>query len=396
MDRARIDTLREGIHDRSPVAGLTHGFYRYPARFSPLFARAAIQAFTEPGDVVLDPFMGGGTTMVEARVADRFGIGVDISSLSVFVTRAKLNQLCEDDLRVVSSWFALLVTRLNLHLPTPRDTRWIDYQDNISSRSTWPIRKLIEMALQEVPELGNRRQERFARAVILKTAQWALDCRSNVPTADEFRCAMLENLRLMACGVRALREAMASKCRISNRQRQRRTTLLNRSAVGIEEEPRVTRYGPPKLVLTSPPYPGVHVVYHRWQVLGRRETPAPFWIANNLDGAGLAHYTFGDRGRKDMSPYYEGVGAAFRSIARVANASTCVVQLVAFADPRKHLPPYLEALQKAGLSEILIPDLANAADGRVWRGVPNRKWYARNRGGIAASKEVVLFHRLAR
>ena len=41
-------------------------------------------------------------------------------------------------------------------------------------------------------------------------------------------------------------------------------------------------------------------------------------------------------------------------------------------------------------------ELANGDDGRVWRGVPNRKWYARNRGEIAASKEVVLFHRLVR
>ena len=50
-----------------PVGGLTHNFYKYPARFSPEFARAAIEAFTEPGDLVLDPYVGGGTTLVEAR-----------------------------------------------------------------------------------------------------------------------------------------------------------------------------------------------------------------------------------------------------------------------------------------------------------------------------------------
>ena len=61
---------------------------------------------------------------------------------------------------------------------------------------------------------------------------------------------------------------------------------ISRSAVGIEEEPEMLRRLPIKLVLTSPPYPGVHVLYHRWQVQGRRETPAPFWIvtAASLDG----------------------------------------------------------------------------------------------------------------
>src|SRR5947209_2346116 len=55
--------------DGRPVRGLTHDFYKYPARFSPIFARAAIELFTRPGDLVLDPHVGGGTTLVEARAA---------------------------------------------------------------------------------------------------------------------------------------------------------------------------------------------------------------------------------------------------------------------------------------------------------------------------------------
>ena len=66
IDRAFVDAVRS----RERICGLSHSFYRYPARFSPLFARAAIAAFTNPGDVVLDPFMGGGTTLVEAARLD--------------------------------------------------------------------------------------------------------------------------------------------------------------------------------------------------------------------------------------------------------------------------------------------------------------------------------------
>src|ERR1700731_1047133 len=46
-------TLIAGARDNEPVRGLTHSFYKYPARFSPIFARAAIEAFTQPGDLVL-------------------------------------------------------------------------------------------------------------------------------------------------------------------------------------------------------------------------------------------------------------------------------------------------------------------------------------------------------
>jgi hypothetical protein len=35
--------LVAGARDLKPVRGLTHGFYKYPARFSPSFVRAAIE-----------------------------------------------------------------------------------------------------------------------------------------------------------------------------------------------------------------------------------------------------------------------------------------------------------------------------------------------------------------
>lgn len=48
---------------------------------------AIIQHYSEPGDIILDPFMGGGVTVVEALRARRKVVGVDINPLSVFITR---------------------------------------------------------------------------------------------------------------------------------------------------------------------------------------------------------------------------------------------------------------------------------------------------------------------
>src|SRR5580704_17528874 len=79
--------LIAGARDAEPVRGLTHGYYKYPARFSPQFARSAIETFTRPGQLVLDPHVGGGTTVIEARATGREAVGVDISPLAEFVTR---------------------------------------------------------------------------------------------------------------------------------------------------------------------------------------------------------------------------------------------------------------------------------------------------------------------
>ena len=67
-----------------------HGFHSYPARMHPLTARRLVEAFSRPGDVVLDPFCGSGTVLVEARLAGRTAIGVDANPLAVRLARLKL------------------------------------------------------------------------------------------------------------------------------------------------------------------------------------------------------------------------------------------------------------------------------------------------------------------
>src|SRR5438132_12483958 len=86
---ARLEDLRRGALDIKPVAGLTHRFYRYPARFSPTFAATAITQFSKPGDLILDPQMGGATAIVEAMRLGRRAVGCDLNSLAVFIARVK-------------------------------------------------------------------------------------------------------------------------------------------------------------------------------------------------------------------------------------------------------------------------------------------------------------------
>ncbi len=104
LSAAAEAALIAGARDVTPVKGLTHGYYKYPARFSPSFARAAIEAFTNPGDVCLDPHVGGGTTLVEAIAAGRKAVGVDISTLAEFVSRIKSTVFSDAELNVLERW----------------------------------------------------------------------------------------------------------------------------------------------------------------------------------------------------------------------------------------------------------------------------------------------------
>jgi len=393
-----VHTFVEAVQSREPVAGATHSFYRYPGRFSPQFARTAILIFTNPGDIVLDPFMGGGTTLVEARCVGRLAIGTDISSLATFVARVKTTPLSKKDVYCLRRWSSTLCSKLNLHTPVKRPGKWIEkgYQRNINSKNTWPIRKTLELALTHVDQLSAKHQRDFARCALLNTAQWALDCRTNVPSAKEFRARLLECIEEMLEGSRGL-SMLARKTGLLCRPRKElRTICLNRSAIGIETDPEVKRYSPPRLILTSPPYPGVHVLYSRWQIQGRKETSAPFWIIGSPDGNGESFYSFGNRKQRHLKCYYDQLLGAFTSLARMSDNRTLLVQMVAFSDTSWQLKEYLKVMKNAGFSEMIFSQLSNFSDGRLWRGVPNRKWYASKKGALPSSKEVVLFHRLAK
>ena len=94
----------EAVLSHEKVDEAPHSFYKYPARFSPCFAREAIKAFTQPGDTVVDPFCGGGTSLVEAISLGRKATGFDISSLAVFLSPVKTTPLSVHDIREILVW----------------------------------------------------------------------------------------------------------------------------------------------------------------------------------------------------------------------------------------------------------------------------------------------------
>src|SRR5215475_6867794 len=59
----------------------------YRACFKPQLPRFFIERLTEPGDIVYDPFMGRGTTPLEAALLGRVPVGCDVNPLSAVLTR---------------------------------------------------------------------------------------------------------------------------------------------------------------------------------------------------------------------------------------------------------------------------------------------------------------------
>jgi|WetSurSiteA1Bulk_404760.scaffolds.fasta_scaffold00059_6 DNA modification methylase len=378
------------ITDNGHVTGLTHNFYNYPARFSPQFTRSIITEFSNQGEVILDPFMGGGTTIIEAMSTGRIAIGVDINELAYFITKVKTTLITENEKINFINQSNHIILTANIR----KDLQDINYDPNFDSVDhldtfyTWRLKKYIAR-LKEASKRLNPTNRNLFKCALLKVSQWAFDNSDSTPSLGQFREKLYMTIKEFAESLEIFKSSLTRYD--SNIQNP---ILLNRSIIGIEREKKIKSMWPPKLVITSPPYPGVHILYHRWQIKGRKETSAPYWIADLQDGHGESFYTFGNRQQSELKDYYTTQYKAFRSIKKILDRDSLVVQLIAFPFPEWQLPKYLETMEMLGFQEF-DPFSNNPSDpNRIWRDVPNRKWYAQKNGPTGSSKEVVLFHKL--
>ncbi len=376
--------LIRSLYSEKRVSGLTHNFYRYPARFSPEFAREIILKFTNEDDYVLDAFMGSGTTIVEAIANGRNAVGVDINPLSCFITKVKTTPLSKRDKGKILEW----VDRINIIQSF--DEEHLDDSDGLKHIPN-EFRNILINLVKTIDMFEFPRQKNFAKCALLRLAQWAIDCRKELPQINALREQLMKQVKEMLDGLDELVSTTRDKEIPKNQITGKRQLYLGSLDDLINKRVFSRMQSRVRLVLTSPPYPGVHVLYHRWQVNSRRETPAPFWLAGLQNGHGEAYYTLGGRSSSGIQTYFIRLKEIFDSIRLFIHPDALVAQLVAFSNPDTQLPAFLDSMRLAGYEEI--KPFSTLTSQRPNRLVPNRKWYTNTESNQHASNEVLLFHR---
>jgi len=380
----KIESSRiiESLHSHRLVDGLTHNFYSYPARFSPGLVKEIIKNFSSAGDWILDPFMGGGTSIVEALAMGRYAIGVDINSLAWFVAVSKTTPISSTDIAQLREWIS------NLSNAQVEDYPSLEI-DELKHHFSKKFLHSLDAFLESIDFLKSETAKRLARLALLKVYQNSLSDRSGYPSNKLLKQKLEVELERIILGL----EKFLNACQSSGFTKQEILSsrkLLNRSSIGIESDNKIKEFiKEPRLVFTSPPYPGVHVLYNKWQIASRKETFLPYYISGMNDSQPEAYYTLGGRSKTGVSKYFDLITQSFLSVAKVVHRKAVIAQLVGFSDSSIQLPLYLRAMEDAGYKEIfpLSPE-----GKRLWREVPNRKWYTNGRDKWDASKEVLLFH----
>lgn len=84
---SEISTPWSGLGQR--WGHLWHKMCSYLGTYPPSLARAALSLFSDAGDIVLDPFSGRGTTLLEARLTGRRAYASDLNPIALALSRAK-------------------------------------------------------------------------------------------------------------------------------------------------------------------------------------------------------------------------------------------------------------------------------------------------------------------
>lgn len=88
------------IADGKP-SDISHEIDLHPASFPPSMIQEFIEFFTKPGQSVLDPFLGTGSTLVACEASERRGVGIELYQRYVQTARSRTSfPVLEGDVRV--------------------------------------------------------------------------------------------------------------------------------------------------------------------------------------------------------------------------------------------------------------------------------------------------------
>ncbi len=86
-----------------------HGIHEYKGKFNPQLVRSLMNVVDVDADLLIDPFCGSGTSLIEAGRLGVHAIGVDRSPIAVLLARAKTAALIAPDIPAVRDRFGKLV-----------------------------------------------------------------------------------------------------------------------------------------------------------------------------------------------------------------------------------------------------------------------------------------------
>jgi DNA modification methylase len=342
-----------------------HGLHPYLGKFIPQLVEIFLRYYFEPGQRVLDPFVGSGTTLVEANILRIHSVGIDISEFNCLLSRVKTARY--DLMRVWKEIFNILErvkqtvsTQYPLQLPLMPSIRektaeyiaaneylerWYAPQAKLELLT---YRSLIpEYEYKDVLKVILSRAARSARQVPHYELDWPKE-----PVREPYYCH--KHKRICHPVTEALKFLERYSYDIYRRIRAFQTIRKEVEVRVIHGDARTVKLeGQFDGILTSPPYVGL-IDYHEqhryaYELLGLKD---------------LSHLEIGSlsegQSEQAKTSYIEDMVEVFRNILPYIRESGVIIFIV-----NDKFGLYDEIISSAGLRlEKRIPRQVNRRTGR--------------------------------
>lgn len=240
----------------------THGIHSYPAKFIPQIPSQLIAALSVPGDMVVDPFSGGGTTGVEALRQDRQFFGIDANPIGVLLGSVKTTRLPAASKLELASLRKTVQDALDLHRSAASE--FVPSIPNVSKWYSPAVVATLSRIRQMIEDLVNEPARNLARMALANTAARVSYQESESRYVSKPRKIDPAEPRTLFCSEleRYVETVKVLDSRTETPDVQFRLgDARRRDDFSIES-------GSAGLVVTSPPYPNAYDyhLYHRFRL----------------------------------------------------------------------------------------------------------------------------------
>jgi len=237
----------------------------HPCRFASQVPAALIGLLSKPGDLILDPFCGSGTTLVEAQRLGRSSRGIDLNPIAVLASKAKT---LSRPASVITSYISGLKREASLHLdkqlstlqtimePKIPDSVQIDkwYVPSVAEHlgRLWSFIQTLEAEARIIAEAAF---SAILLPVCRETRHWGYVCDNTTPKGDHKGDVLIEFCRVLDRLDKAYRDrdAEIAASGQSDQAIKSATVIGGEAATVLGTYPKASV----DLVVTSPPYFGV-------------------------------------------------------------------------------------------------------------------------------------------
>lgn len=134
----------------------TNSIHPYPAKFIPQIPKNFIELLSQKGDTIYDPFLGSGTTAVEANIIGRDAIGNDVNELAVLISKVKTTPISTLKLSLLNKLLENIYNQIDMLYSRKKNELSIP---NIANLQSWfddfVIKELV-IIKEEINKLNNR------------------------------------------------------------------------------------------------------------------------------------------------------------------------------------------------------------------------------------------------